>query len=63
MQMNPEGLIPGDEEKKHPGQKARRKEQNGRPGQNSFLILFLPWAEVTKIRTWKSEPSVDRISK
>lgn len=37
-------------------------EQNGRPGQNSFLILFLPWAEVAKIRTWKSEPSVDRVS-
>lgn len=59
--MNPEGLIPGDEKKKYPGQKARRKEQNGRPV--IFLILFLPWAEVTKIRTWKSEPSVDRLSK
>lgn len=27
-----------------------------------FPTLFLPWAEVAKIITWKLEPSVDRIS-
>lgn len=30
--------------------------------QNHFPTLFLPWAEVAKIITWKLEPSVDSIS-